>query len=194
VHDALQRRPLDLELGCGETKRNPDAVGIDTRALRGVDVVADALDALRSLPDGSVDSISSSHFLEHVDDLEAVLRESARVLRQGGRFLATTPHFSNPYFYSDPTHRGFFGLYTFCYFVETSPLRRQVPHYIDPLPFVLHSPTLGFKSTSPFYGRHACKQVLEKVFNRSRWLKEFYEENLCWMIPCYEITYDLRRT
>src|SRR6185312_2948084 len=37
------------------------------------------------------------------------------VLEPGGEFRAVVPHFSNLHFYSDPTHRTFFGLYTFSY-------------------------------------------------------------------------------
>jgi hypothetical protein len=56
---ALSQRPLVLELGCGGTKRFPEPVGIDLLELPGVDVVGDALEVLRSLPDGSVRAIHS---------------------------------------------------------------------------------------------------------------------------------------
>jgi hypothetical protein len=29
--------------------------------------------------------------------------------------------------------------------------------------------------------------------NSSMFAKEFYEENLCWLLPCYELHYELRR-
>lgn len=49
------------------------------------------------------------------------------------------------------------------------------------------------RSTRPFYVRHSAKRILGAVFNGTTWLKEFYEENLCWLFPCYEIGYTLRR-
>ena len=134
---ALDRRPLVLELGCGGTKRRDDAVGVDLLDLPGVDVVGDALEVLRSLADGSVQAIHSEHFLEHVPDAEAVVSEAARVLESGGTFHAVVPHFSNPHFYSDPTHRTFFGLYTFSYWVRSVPWRRLTPQYDDAAPFTL---------------------------------------------------------
>lgn len=189
----LLRRPLRLELGCGYGKRDAAAVGIDMRDMDGVDVVGDAYEVLESLPDASVELIRSEHFLEHVPDLERLLQEAARVLLPGGRFLATTPHFSSPYFYSDSTHRAFFGLYTLAYYVAESPLRRKVPQYGDPLPFELRRPKYSFTSPRPFYGRRAIREGIGWIFNANRWLQEFYEENLCWLFPCYEIRYELRR-
>lgn len=189
----LRRTPLVLELGSGTRKRDLSAVGVDILDLPGVDVVGDVHDVLASLPDGSVDRITSEHFLEHIPDLERLLRDSARVLRSGGRFLAQTPHFSSPYYYSDPTHRVHFGLYTFGYYVADIPMRRKVPQYIEPLPFVHCRPRYVFKSPRPFYARYAVKRALGSVFNASGWLQEFYEENLCWIFPCYEIHYELVR-
>ncbi|MFD1825300.1 MULTISPECIES: class I SAM-dependent methyltransferase [Mumia] len=190
---SLATRPLRLELGCGAAKRDPRAVGIDTRPLPAVDVVGDALEVLRTIPDASVESVYSEHFLEHVDDAREVLSEISRVLVDGGTCVTVVPHFSNPAFYSDPTHRQFFGLYTFGYWVERTALRRGVPHYEAPLPLVLTSTRYVFKSSPPFYARHAVKKVLSAWVNLSTWTQELYEEHVCWILPCYEIAYTVRR-
>ena len=187
----LETRPLHLELGCGSSKRLPHAVGIDVLDLAGVDVVGDALEVLRALPAGSVTSVYSEHFLEHVADPLAILAECARVLRPGGLFRAVVPHFANPYFYSDPTHRVFFGLYTFDYWIRSSRFRRRVPHYADPLPFALVSARHQFKS--PFYLHYAAVKALSFWVGLSRWTQELYEGHLCWLLPCYELDIILRR-
>ncbi len=44
------------------------------------------------LPDAGVDAIFSVNVLEHVFDLDAVMAESARVLAEGGTWLAITPN------------------------------------------------------------------------------------------------------
>ena len=192
--DGLIRRSGGrVELGCGPSKRVSSAIGIDMLSLPGVDLVGGAIDVLRQFPDSSVSSIYSEHFLEHIDDPLELLREAERVLASGGEFRAIVPHFSNPAFYSDPTHRSFFGLYTFGYWVRATPFRRQVPHYAAPLDFELTSATHRFKSSRPFYVRHAVKKILSSWVNLSGWTQEFYEEHLCWLMPCYELDYVLRR-
>lgn len=191
--DPLNVSPLHLELGCGGAKRRQDAVGVDVLDLPGVDVVADALEVLRELPAGSVDSIYSEHFLEHLTDPHALLRESTRVLKPGARFTAVIPHYSNPIFYSDPTHRTFFGLYTFGYWIRETPFRRQTPHYEQPLPLRLETVRFGFKAGRPFPVRHALVMLLGSWVNLSRWTQEFYEFHLCWILPCWEVRFDLMR-
>ena len=150
-------------------------------------------EVLAAFPPASVDRVASFHFLEHVDDLPRLLVELARVLKPEGELYVVTPHFSNPYYYSDYTHRRFFGLYTFAYLSESRLFAREVPRYgLEPR-FELVDVTLGFKSARPFYVRYAFKRAVGVVVNASRWTKEFWEENLCWLLPCYEIAYRLRR-
>lgn len=182
-----------LDVGCGERKRSPGYIGVDQLALPGVDIVGDVHEVLSSIPDGTVAEVYCSHFLEHIDDLDGMLAQMCRVLRTDGHLEVVVPHFSNPYFASDPTHRRAFGLYTFSYVTERPPLRRQVPHYAEPLPLTLEHVELGFKSAPPFYGRHAVKLALGRVVNFSRWTREFYEENLVYLLPCYELRFSLVR-
>ena len=120
------------------------------------------------------------------------MTESARVLKPGGILNIVVPHFSNPYYYSDYTHRTAFGLYSMCYFTGNTLFRRRVPQYCA-LPLELVDVGLVFKSTPPFYFRHAIKRLFGLGVNMSRYTQEIYEECLCWLIPCYEIEYLLRK-
>ena len=152
------------------------------------------IDVLRSLRDGSVTEIYSSHLFEHVDDLSALVLEAERVLEMGGRLHVVVPHFSNPYYYSDPTHRRPFGLYTFSYFAEDHVLRRRVPTY-DHVPRLrLERAQLNFRSSIEFRMRYRVKAALGRLVNATPWLKEFYEENLTWVLPCYELDFELVKT
>lgn len=160
--------------------------------MEGVDILGDALEVLAAFDEGSVDSIFSSHFLEHVDDARGLLAACARVLRPGGSFVAVVPHFSNPFFYSDPTHDRPYGLYTFNYLVAESFTTRTVPHYETPLPFAYKNATYGFKSSRPHDVRQGFKQ-LGRIFNLSTWTKELYEEDWSWLLPAYELRYELER-
>jgi predicted SAM-dependent methyltransferase len=188
-----QRTGVRLELGCGGTKRDASAIGIDAQDLPGVDLVGDVFDALAAFPVASVDEVSSFHFFEHVEDLPGLLEAVARVVKPGGHVRVVTPHFSNPYFHSDYTHRRSFGLYTLCYLARSALFARQVPTYGAALLFEVEDVRLGFKSTRPFYVRHAIKRTQGAVFNATRWLQEYWEENLCWSFPAYEVDYRLRR-
>jgi len=180
-----------LELGCGPRKRHPDAIGIDRLDYAGVDLVGDVFEILRSLPAACVRSVHAYHFFEHVADLPALLEEVARVLRSDGWLDVEVPHFANPYFYSDPTHYRFFGLYTFSYLAKDGLFRRRVPQYDRTPLFELVDAHLDFDS--PFLLRGAIKRVIGRLFNLTRWLQEFHEENLCYVLPCYQLRFRLRR-
>ena len=184
---------IELELGCGNRKRNPTAIGVDMLDYPDVDIVGDVYEALALCPDESVDVVYSYHFVEHVPDVPRLLSELARVVKKNGRVEFVAPHFSNPYFYSDPTHRSFFGLYTFCYYSSGSPFGRQVPTYGYKPEFRIEKVDLGFKSTPPFLVRHGIKRAIGFLFNSCTYMKELYEENFCYLFPCYEVKYVLRR-
>jgi len=185
--------PLVMELGCGSRKRNTAAIGIDALDYPGVDLVGDVYDVLRKFPDGCVDQVYAYHFIEHVNDLNKLMSELSRVLKPNGLVEFIAPHFSNPYFYSDATHRSFFGLYTFCYLSVDSPFWRKVPTYKKDLFFKLERVDLRFKSARPFFIRYVLKSLIGKIFNSCNYMKEFYEENICYLFPCYEVGYRLRR-
>lgn len=182
-----------LEFGCGPNKTRPEAIAVDCLDYPCVDVVGDAMEVLGSLPAGSVDEITSAHFLEHLPNLCAFLNESARVLKPGGWFRASVPHFSNPYYYSDLTHRVPFGMYTMSYLAHDSLFSRRVPAYEERLPFDILSVDLVFGSYSRRTIRHWVKKIPQLLFNSSIFMKEVYEENFCFLVPCYEIHYLMRR-
>jgi hypothetical protein len=182
---------LKLDLGCGTTKRGPDYLGVDALDGPAVDIVGDVNEVLRALGEESVAEVYSSHLFEHIDDLDSLVIELERVLVVGGRLHARVPHFSNPYYYSDPTHRRPFGLYTFSYFADDPVLRRRVPTYGHAARLRLESVRLNFRSSTEFRFRYRVKAALGRVVNASVWLQELYEENLAWILPCYELEFAL---
>lgn len=176
-----------VELGCGPLRQLSNSITIDMIDLEGVDVVANINEGLGFLPDNSIDEIHSSHFLEHVDNLEATMREIYRVLKPKGKKIGTVPHFANPYFYSDYTHKNFFGLYTFYYMSKRSSLKRAVPQFYNELDFRVVEVRLEF------YTRFRVWKLYNYLFNRSDSMKEFYEKNLCYIIPANEIRFILEK-
>jgi ubiquinone/menaquinone biosynthesis C-methylase UbiE len=177
--------PFILELGCGP-HHDPSRIGIDRLDLPGVDIVADLEEGLPFIPDNCVDEIHSKSFLEHVEQLDRLMREIWRVLKPEGKKHLFVPHFSNPYYYSDYTHRRFFGLYSFDYFGDgQSRFQRRVPSFYHDFVFRVEDICLDFRT--PFRSRRFAKRVAMKLFNASPWWQEFYEENLCFLLPCYGI-------
>ena len=64
------------------------------------------------------DEVVCRHVAEHVPDVMAFVTELFRITRPGGRIKITTPHYSNPDWPTDPTHRNHFNSYSFNCFVE----------------------------------------------------------------------------
>ena len=176
-----------LELGCGSRKIIPNAIGIDIIPSEEVDLCGDVYEILEKINDNVVDLIVSHHFIEHVNDLSQLLNESSRILKIGGKFKATVPHFSNPYFYSDYTHRNFFGLYTFQYFCPKRYFHRKVPSYNSTLNFEIENIKILFGAERPFYLKYLIGKVMNKIINISKLTKEYYETNLTKIFPCTEL-------
>jgi len=174
--------PVIIELGCGQ-KKKPGRITVDRVDLPNVDIVADIEDGLPFLPDNSVDRIHCRSVLEHIQNFENLIRELVRVLNKDGRAYIFVPHFSNPYYYSDYTHKRFFGLYTFYYFVETDhQLKRKVPNFYTDTRILILSQRLKFRSSfkvlAPF------KKLFGWFVNLHPLLQAYYEENLCYIFPC----------
>lgn len=185
--------PVELDLGCGTLREHPGAIGVDLIAGPTVDVVGDAFDVVAALPDASVSTVYSRHFFEHLDDPVPLILSLGRVVRPGGRMHVIVPHFSNPYYYSDPTHKTFFGLYTFSYLAEDRRFRRRVPEYFGTPDFAIEDTTMVFKAKRPFYLSHAANKVITRLVNARPGNQETYEYRWSNLWPCYEIHWELRR-
>jgi SAM-dependent methyltransferase len=178
-------QPVIIELGCG-TKKKEGRIGVDAIDLPNVDIVADLEKGLSFLPDNSVDQIHCRSVFEHIENFENLMREIVRVLKRDGTAHVFVPHFSNPYYYSDFAHVRFFGLYTFYYFVDhKSQLRRKVPTFYTNIRIRILSQRLIFRSS--FKVINPFKKLFGWFLNLYTLLQEYYEENLCYLFPCYGI-------
>jgi SAM-dependent methyltransferase len=180
-----QMREVNLDLGCGRFKKAGAWIGVDALEAPGVDIVGDVYEVLEALPAASVDRVHSSHFFEHVPDIPRLLTLIRRALKPGGRMDVIVPHFSNAYFYSDPTHRTAFGLYSMSYLVDDHLLRRKVPSYARHEGLELVGVRLHFKS--PLIINVPIRWFWQLVFNSCTFMKEWYEDSWSSSLPCYEI-------
>lgn len=176
---------LVVELGSGKKKRQ-GRITVDNIDLPDVDIVADLEDGLAFLPDESVNEIHCRSVLEHIGNFEPLMAEIVRVLKKNGTAHIFVPHFSNPYYFSDYTHKRFFGLYTFYYFVKPQyQLRRKVPDYYSRTKIRILSQRLIFRSS--FKVINPFKKLFGWLVNLHTLFQQYYEENLCYLFPCHGI-------
>lgn len=181
-------RRLKLDLGGGPNKKE-NYYGVDHLALDGVDILADLNKSFELLPDNCVESIYSNHVLEHIQNLEGLLREICRITMPGGEIEITVPHFSNPYGYSDPTHIRFFGLYSMYYFVDGSeqPAVRKVPAFYSDIRFHIKQIKIEFFRLNRL--DRLIEPWLSRFVNKSFNSQNFFEKSLSGIISARQIRY-----
>ena len=176
-------RNISVEIGAGRKRRDLSVITVDKVDLDNVDIVADIENGLGFFPDKCVEKLYCRSVLEHIENFEGLMGEFLRVLADDGKAYIFVPHFSNPYFYSDYTHKRFFGLYSFYYFVEPGrQLKRKVPDFYNDIKIEIVSLRLTFKT--PFWISRHLKKLLGLLVNSCRSMKEFYELHLCRLVPC----------
>jgi SAM-dependent methyltransferase len=116
-----------LDVGCGWNK-TPGAVGIDSNSKTHADIIHDLGEVPYPLADNEFDEIVCRHVIEHVPDVVALVTELYRITKPGGRIKIVTPHYSNPDWPTDPTHRNHLNSYSFNCFIDD---RQLFPFYTD---------------------------------------------------------------
>jgi len=186
-----QRDKVVIELGCGP---NPpqNVIGIDHLPLEGVHYVTNLEEGLKGVPSNSIDEVHSRHFLEHIQNFDTLLKDIHRVLKPGGRHFVVVPHFANPYYYSDYTHKRFFGLYSFDYFSKPeNQLHRKVPAFYDSVKFKVTYRKIVFKMPE-FPVRNFFKsRILQPIFNINSFMQELYEGSFCYTFPPQELEFEM---
>jgi SAM-dependent methyltransferase len=183
--------PIILDIGCGPLKKKPEWIGIDMLDSEGVDMVGDIYEIAKAFPTASVDEIHSFHFFEHIPDVPGLLKELCRILKPNGLIEIVVPHFSNAYFYSDFTHKTFFGLYSFSYMATDNIFQRKVPNYNVDTGLQVKSVHLRFKSALLI--NRPIRKVYQWIFNSSNLMKEWYEDSWSRAFPCYEMQFILTK-
>lgn len=183
--------PIVIELGPGLNKVCEKAIGIDRIDSEAVDIVHDLEEGLPFLKTGTIDEVYSSHFLEHIHNLEKLMAECDRVLKSGGVLRRRVPHFSNPAYYSDYTHRNFWGIYTLAYFAKEPYFSRQVPQFYNDLHFRIKRVEIRFISTG--WATRMLNKIVKRIVNHSVKTQEIYEFHFCYFYPAWEIYFELQR-
>ncbi len=116
-----------LDVGCGNNK-HAGAIGIDNNPRTAADVIHDLGVVPYPFQDDEFDQIVSNHVVEHVPDVMNFVSELYRITKNGGRIRLLTPHYTNPDWATDPTHRNHINSYTFNTFI---PERATFDFYTD---------------------------------------------------------------
>ena len=102
--DHLSPETKVLDVGCGEQKKVPWAVGIDRTPW--------------PLAADSFDLVVAAQVIEHVADLPGFFAELHRICRPGAEIRLATPHYTSPDSHADPTHRHGLAYRTFEFFAD----------------------------------------------------------------------------
>ena len=116
-----------LDVGCGWNK-TPGAVGIDSNPKSHADVIHDLGVVPYPFDDNEFDEVVCRHVAEHVPDVMAFITELYRITKPGGCIHIVTPHYSNPDWATDPTHKNHFNSYSFNCFIDE---RQLFPFYTE---------------------------------------------------------------
>jgi SAM-dependent methyltransferase len=116
--DHLSPKTKVLDVGCGEQKKVPWAVGIDRVATAAADVVHDLDRTPWPFDADSFEVVVAAQVIEHVADLPGFFAELHRICRPGAEIRLATPHYTSPDSHADPTHRHGLAYRTFEFFAD----------------------------------------------------------------------------
>jgi SAM-dependent methyltransferase len=175
------RRVLDI--GCGANKV-PGAVGMDINPRTAADVIHDLDDVPYPFADDQFDEVIGRHVIEHVRDPMAVMAELHRITRHGGLVKLVAPHWTNPDFATDLTHRNHLNSYSFRNLTED---RAVFPFYTD----------VRFRQLSARVTVLNLWKPIEPLINldhrfpRLRFIRKFWEQYLNAVLRGKEIHFEL---
>ena len=173
-----------LDVGCG-TNKHEGAIGLDNNSRTDADVIHDLGSIPYPFPDDEFDLIVSNHVIEHVPDVMAFVTELYRIARNGGHIKLLTPHYTNPDWANDPTHRNHINSYTFNTFIEG---REVFDFYTD----VRLKPVKVYVSLLSLWRALGIEFVvnLDQRIPSMRFLRKFWEQYLSYVIRGKELRFD----
>jgi len=174
LHDGEMSAAL-LNLGCGR-KYIAGAVNLDCTPDTQPDVVHNLNLAPWPFADNRFSEIQGFDVIEHLQDIVCAMEEIHRISRPGALVRLTVPHFSCSNAYTDPTHRHYFGFFSFDYFTQESELS-----FYSRARFRRRSARLVFYPT-------LLSKLIWRLANR---YPEAYERRWAWMFPAWYLHFEL---
>lgn len=170
-----------LDVGCGPRKRE-GSIGIDKDPSSAADVFHDLNNVPYPFPDNSFEIIYCDNVLEHLTDVPTVMTELHRIAQRDALISVTVPFFAHRNAYNDPTHKHFFGIHSFDYFVAGTTHAQF--HYSE-AEFVL----VSVEFEKGLMKRHWFDRMMTRFANAK---KDLYENRLAHMFPLQQLTFTLK--
>lgn len=164
-----------LNLGSGR-KIVAGAVNVDWTRDLGADLVHDLNQRPWPLPDDHFDEVLANDVVEHLDDVIEAFEEIHRVCRDGAVIRVTVPHFSCANAFTDPTHRHYFGYFSFDYLTGGNELS-----YYTRVKFRKRSVQMIFYPS-------LLNRIVWRLANR---FPEAYERRWTWIFPAWFLGVEL---
>jgi hypothetical protein len=164
-----------LNLGCGR-KYVTGAVNVDVRAETNPDLLQDLNLVPWLFPDDHFKEVLAYDVIEHLDDTIRAMEEIHRICCNEAVVRITLPHFSCANAYTDPTHRHYFGRFSFNY--------------------VSGEGDFAFYSSAKFRCRSSGIIFYPTLINKIVWrlanrYPAAYERRWAWMFPAWFLYFEL---
>jgi len=174
-----------LDIGCG-TNKIPGSIGMDVNPRSAADVVHDLDQVPYPFPDNHFDEVIGRHVIEHVRDPLAVVTELHRITRPGGLVKLIAPHWTNPDFATDLTHRNHLNSYSFRNLIEG---REVFPFYTE-VRFRERKTYVTILNLWKPFGFELLIN-LDNSYPRLRFLRKFWEQYINAIVRGKEIIFEL---
>ncbi|HSK73171.1 MAG TPA: methyltransferase domain-containing protein [Pyrinomonadaceae bacterium] len=173
-----------LDVGCGVNKYE-GAIGLDNNPRAAADVIHDLGDFPYPFADNEFDLIVSSHSIEHIPDVMRFVAELYRITKPGGRMKIVTPHYTNPDWANDPTHRNHFNSYSFNVFI---PEKQNFAFYTD----VKLKPVKTYVSLANLWRALGVEFLvnLDQKAPKLRFTRKFWEHYLSYIFRGKELHFE----
>lgn len=164
-----------LNLGCGR-KRVNGAVNLDVTPDTGPDVVHDLNSRPWPFAGDQFAEVLAHDVVEHLVDIIGTLEEIYRICRHGAVVRITVPHYSCSNAFTDPTHRHYFGRFSFGCVTDAHDLS-----FYTRARFIERSCRIVFHPT-------ILNKVVWRLANR---FPGEYERRWAWLFPAWFMSIDL---
>ncbi len=173
-----------LDVGCG-TNKYKGAIGLDNNPRTGADVIHDLGEIPYPFADDEFDLIVSSHAIEHIPDVMIFVEELYRITKNGGKIKLATPHYTNPDWATDPTHKNHFNSYSFNTFIKD---KQNFDFYTD----VKLKPLRTYVSLANLWRALGIEFFvnLDQKSPKFRFLRKFWEHYLSFIFRGKELHFE----